>query len=222
MIWNQIVKTMRYRPFFIFKYIWEVVLYTFNYFRWSLISNKNVRIGRNLHTLTTNCFNAERPNASIEIGDNFLAYYNVKLYAWDKGKIEVGNNCIFTSGTRIDSRASVIIGNNVLCNARIQDFEAHSTDPKERANEIEYSINQLWPKFSKNIFGSKYTKKFNAKPVVIEDNTWLAINSIILRGVTIGYGSIVAAGAVVTKDVPPFSVVAGNPAVVVKELDKNV
>ena len=52
--------------------------------------------------------------------------------------------------------------------------------------------------------------------VNIEDDCWLASNCIILAGVTIGKGSVIAAGAVVTKDVPPYSVVAGSPAVVIK------
>jgi maltose O-acetyltransferase len=54
------------------------------------------------------------------------------------------------------------------------------------------------------------------KPVKIEDDVWLCERAIILPGVTIGKGSIVGAGAVVSKDVPPFSVVVGNPALVIK------
>lgn len=52
--------------------------------------------------------------------------------------------------------------------------------------------------------------------VVIEDDCWIASNSTILAGVTIGKGSVVAAGSVVTKNVPPYSVVAGSPATVIK------
>jgi acetyltransferase-like isoleucine patch superfamily enzyme len=52
--------------------------------------------------------------------------------------------------------------------------------------------------------------------VKIEDDCWIAANSILMAGVTVGKGSIVAAGSVVTKDVPPFSIVAGNPAQVIK------
>jgi len=52
--------------------------------------------------------------------------------------------------------------------------------------------------------------------VIIEDDCWIAANSIVLAGVTIGKGSIVAAGSVVTKDVPPYSIVAGSPARVIK------
>lgn len=54
-------------------------------------------------------------------------------------------------------------------------------------------------------------------PVVIEDNCWLGFNSEILSGVHIGRNSVVAAHAVVTKDVPPYSIVAGNPARIVKQ-----
>jgi acetyltransferase-like isoleucine patch superfamily enzyme len=52
--------------------------------------------------------------------------------------------------------------------------------------------------------------------VTIEDDCWIASNSTILAGVTVGKGSVIAAGAVVTKDIPPYSVVAGSPAVVIK------
>ena len=55
--------------------------------------------------------------------------------------------------------------------------------------------------------------------MVIEDNVWIGQYSTVLKGVTIGRGSIVATKAVVTKDVPPYSIVAGNPAKVVKYIE---
>jgi len=55
-------------------------------------------------------------------------------------------------------------------------------------------------------------------PVKIADNVWIGMNAVILKGVTIGENSVVAAGAVVTKPIPPNTVVAGNPAVVVRQL----
>lgn len=58
-------------------------------------------------------------------------------------------------------------------------------------------------------------------PVIIKDNVWLALRSVVLKGVTIGEGAVVAAGALVTKDVPPYTVVAGVPAKVIKKLDKH-
>lgn len=57
-------------------------------------------------------------------------------------------------------------------------------------------------------------------PIVIEDDCWIAANVVITAGVTIGKHSIIAAGAVVTKDVPPYSIAAGNPAKVIKQYDE--
>lgn len=56
-----------------------------------------------------------------------------------------------------------------------------------------------------------------AKPVTIGDDVWIGQRALILPGVSIGTGAIVAAGAVVTRDVPPFAVVAGNPARIIKD-----
>ncbi len=59
----------------------------------------------------------------------------------------------------------------------------------------------------------------SATPVVIEDNVLVGANAVILEGVRVGKGAVVAAGAIVTKDVPPRTVVAGSPAKVIKEVD---
>lgn len=59
----------------------------------------------------------------------------------------------------------------------------------------------------------------SAKPVIIEDDVVIGANAVVLEGVTVGKGAVVAAGAVVTKDVPPYTVVAGTPAKVIKEID---
>ena len=57
------------------------------------------------------------------------------------------------------------------------------------------------------------------RPIVIEDKVWIGINSTILPGVRIGYGAIVGAGSVVTKDVPAMTIVAGNPARIIKTIE---
>jgi acetyltransferase-like isoleucine patch superfamily enzyme len=59
-------------------------------------------------------------------------------------------------------------------------------------------------------------------PIIIEDDSWLGANVVVLAGVTIGRHSIIAAGSVVTKNVPPYSVVAGNPARLIKQFDFNM
>ena len=59
--------------------------------------------------------------------------------------------------------------------------------------------------------------KLNAQPIIIEDHVWIGANATILPGVTVGYGAIVAAGAVVKNNVPPKCLVAGIPARIIRE-----
>lgn len=69
--------------------------------------------------------------------------------------------------------------------------------------------------------GSKYgfkSLKASAKPIVIEDNVWIAANVVVLPGVTIGEGSVIGAGSVVTKDIPPSSLAFGNPCKVIRKI----
>lgn len=73
------------------------------------------------------------------------------------------------------------------------------------------------PNGPNNLLSNIYPKM--AAPIIIGDNCWIGARALILPGITVGECSVVAAGAVVTKDVPAFSVVAGVPARVVKQLD---
>jgi acetyltransferase-like isoleucine patch superfamily enzyme len=57
-----------------------------------------------------------------------------------------------------------------------------------------------------------------SKPILISKGAWIGAKSVILKGVTIGEGAIVGAGSVVSKDVPPYTIVAGNPAKIIREL----
>jgi maltose O-acetyltransferase len=61
-----------------------------------------------------------------------------------------------------------------------------------------------------------------SKPVVIESDVWIGFNSTILKGVTIGTGAIVAACSLVTKDVPPKTIVAGNPARLIRDITDEI
>ena len=64
------------------------------------------------------------------------------------------------------------------------------------------------------------TFKQKPKPVLIKKGAWIAAGAIVLPGVTIGKGSIIAAGSVVSKDIPDFCVAAGNPARVVRKIER--
>lgn len=129
------------------------------------------------------------------------------------GRIEIGDWCYVGDLTRIWSGESVKIGNNVLLshNVFITDTTAHELEYEIRAERYKELIKSGFP-------ATKSTIK--TRPIVIEDYVWINPNSIILPGVTIGRGAIIASGSVVTKDVAPFTMVAGNPARFIKDLPK--
>jgi acetyltransferase-like isoleucine patch superfamily enzyme len=126
------------------------------------------------------------------------------------GRISIGEWCYVGVDTRIWSAASIEIGNRVLISHSVNVFD-NLTHPLQAAKRHEQA---------KQIFTNGHPRKIflDEKPIKIGDDAWIGACAMVLRGVTVGEGGIVAAGAVVTKDVPPYSIVAGNPAVVVREL----
>ena len=86
----------------------------------------------------------------------------------------------------------------------------------DRRKDIDNELNDI--RNGRNFIQNKDWRNVNSRPIVIKDDVWIGMNVIILKGVTIGEGAIVGAGSVVTKDVPAWTVVAGNPAKVVKHL----
>lgn len=145
----------------------------------------------------------------IRIGKNCRIYG--KVITQDEGRITIGDNtCIyersFVGGVKeISIGSCVIISNHV----HIFDNNNHPTAPEVRR---QMCLNG----FDGDVWRWKYSE---SKPIVIEDNVWIGEYSAILKGVRVGEGSIIASHAVVTKDVPPYSIVAGNPAKVVKVLE---
>ena len=69
--------------------------------------------------------------------------------------------------------------------------------------------------FNAKLFGEKFEGKSKG-PIIVKDDVWIGDRAFILSGVTIGQGAIVAAGSVVVKDIPPYSIVGGNPAKIIK------
>jgi len=115
--------------------------------------------------------------------------------------IRVGDNSGMTGTTlvaaeRIEIGARVLIGSNTV----IVDTDFHPIDPDLRRTDV---------------------LRGKHRPVVIEDDVFIGLNSLILKGVTIGSSSVVGAGSVVIHDVPPGVVVAGNPAVIVREINNS-
>lgn len=160
--------------------------------------------------LTASVNNLSRDIKRIKIGSGCNIRGELFIYPY-QGNINIGNDCYVGEGTRIWAEKSIIIGNNVLIshNVDIHDSNDHPIEPKLRHNHYV------------DICNDGYLSNYNlhSKPINIMDNVWIGFGACILKGVTIGDNSIVAAHAVVVKNVPENVVVAGNPARVVKKLE---
>jgi acetyltransferase-like isoleucine patch superfamily enzyme len=170
--------------------------------------SKGVKVGKNISLKGKP--KIERFTGTIRIGDNVVLRshsrgYHSALYAPTRlmtdtkpdATIEIGDNTR-VNGACIHATERITIGRDCLiaANVTILDSDGHGLLPNERhlANPV-------------------------SAPVTIEDNVWVGISVIVLKGVRIGKNSVVAAGSVVVSDVPPNCVAAGNPARIVKTFE---
>jgi acetyltransferase-like isoleucine patch superfamily enzyme len=179
-----------------------------------LKSHNHLAIYNHTVKFNSNCkiVNYQNNKSLISIASHTVIDGELIIFPYG-GEIKIGSYCFIGSNTKIVSDTEIIIGNDVLIshNVNIVDNNAHELDYEERALTSRQILVEGFKSLNKrgNISGKK---------IVIHDNVWINFNSIILKGVEIGKGSIIAAGSVVTKSVPPFSLVGGNPAKLIKSL----
>lgn len=138
-----------------------------------------------------------------QIGKNFHAGRGVVL--WAKFNIIIGDNFYIGRYSQIECDAQ--IGNNVIFGNYV------SLVGKYDHNYCQVGVPT---RLAMQIRDNEYNWKGLNSKIVIEDDVWIGLGSIILSGVKIGRGSIVAAGSVVTKNIEPYSIVGGNPARFIK------
>lgn len=116
----------------------------------------------------------------------------------DYGKpVAIGKGCFIQQCCTFFGRGGITIGNDVFIGPKVNLITInHDPDPDNRSATY-------------------------GRPIVIEDKVWIGINATILPGVRIGYGAIVGAGSVVTRNVPAMTIVAGNPARIIKKIETN-
>jgi acetyltransferase-like isoleucine patch superfamily enzyme len=134
----------------------------------------------------------------ISVGNN--SYIRGRLLTYGHGgKIIIGDWCYVGKRTEIWSMESVRIGDRVLIahGVNIHDGTAHSSNPLERHQHFRHIIEKGHPHLATDLPG------VHSAPVIIEDDVWISFGVTILRGVRIGKGSVIAAGSIVTQDVPP-------------------
>jgi len=171
----------------------EIVVLTISYIRGYLLS---LRLKRRAYLSLRGRVHIVQKNGSIEIQDFVHIWPHVKLVASGKDKkaiIRIGERSNLGHRTEIHAGNEIVIGNDVIISwdCVILDRDYHS-------------VGDIYQDYT--------------KPVTIEDFVWIGCRAIILKGVRIGHHAVIAAGAVVTKDVEPYAIVAGNPARVIKKV----
>lgn len=130
---------------------------------------------------------------SWQTSNPLCPFHPVVLATWSAdAEIRIGDNCGITGGSII-AAGRVEIGNSVLLGANviIADTDFHPLSPTERQQDGQGGA---------------------VRPIVIEDNVFIGTNAIVLKGVRIGAGSVIGAGSIVSSDIPPNVIAAGNPA----------
>lgn len=148
---------------------------------------------------------------AITVGPNSNIYGQL-LVLWDGGRIDIGEWSALGEGSRIVSQVSISIGNHVLIShfVDIHDTNGHPIDLEERTQDIQAVMT--------GAIENRLPEKTASKPIIIEDDVWIDFKATVLKGVHIGRGAIVMEGSLVVEDVPAWTIVAGNPAKVVREL----
>ena len=168
----------------------------------------NVVVGRDCFLERLGSFERffSRRQPGLVLGDRVTVYTWTGFGVEEDGLVEVGSDTVLV-GALIMCADKVTIGRSVVVsyNVTIVDSDFHPLDPElRREDTIALSPTEPHPR-----------PHIETRPVVIDDGAWLGIGATVLKGVRIGRGARVAAGAVVTTDVPPGATVAGNPARVV-------
>ena len=172
-----------------------------------------------------NCYDAsfnisimkpEKEHKYITVGHNCVLSGQY-IFETNTGSISIGDR-VHIGGSTFICRSSIIIEDDVTMawGTTVYDHDSHSVKWSERKNDTlqEFKDHREYGDSIKN----KNWDVVKTAPIKICSKAWIGMNCIILKGVTIGEGAIVAAGSVVTKDVKPWTMVGGNPAVYIKDV----
>lgn len=181
---------MKFRERIILKVYGQFFKY-FNLYKCLQIrNNKKISVGKNV-LINPNAEVIIKGGGSISINDNTEINYGVLIITY-KGCIKIGSNCSINPYTIIYGHHNTTIGNNVLIAGHCMIIP----------NTHTYS----------NINQTIYDQGCTGKGIIIQDDVWIGHGCSILDNVIIGRGSVIAAGSVVNRNVPPYSIYGGVPA----------
>lgn len=145
----------------------------------------------------------DRRNSAIPLVDLKGINSRIEPGAFIRDQVDIGNNCIIMMGAVINIGAVIGDGSMIDMGAILGGRATVGKNCHIGAGAVLAGV----------------IEPPSAMPVIVEDDVLVGANAVVLEGVKIGKGAVVAAGAIVTKDVPPYTVVAGTPAKVIKEID---
>ena len=179
---------------------------------WSDPIPLNVEFGEGFYCESAQIFRKLRSKTprAVVIGKHVSCYAGCSFAIGEKGQCTIGDFTLL-NGALIMAEEKIEIGSYCLVSwiVGIADSDFHPLEPAQRlidAQALAPYLQQRPPR-----------PKLKTASVKIGHNVWIGMNAVILKGVTIGENSVVAAGSVVTKSIEPNTVVAGNPAVIVKK-----
>lgn len=146
----------------------------------------------------------DRRNSAIPLLDMKGIKARIEPGAFIRDQVEIGDNAVVMMGAVINIGAVIGEGTMIDMNAVLGGRATVGKNCHIGAGAVLAGV----------------IEPPSAKPVVIEDDVLVGANAVVLEGVQVGKGAVVAAGAIVTEDVPPYTVVAGTPARVIKQIDE--
>ena len=153
------------------------------------------KIGQNVRIKGNVIFSGQ---GKLNFGDNLLIrssnFNPVRIHIEKKSNLTLGNQVFLNMGVHLSCSKEIIIGDHVDFgeDCLIMDNDFHSLDNSHPKTE----------------------------PIIINNNVWIASRVTILKGVSIGEGAVIGAGSIITKSIPPNSFAAGNPARIIKSIEK--
>lgn len=152
----------------------------------------------------------------VSIGERCMLNMRI-VFESTQGRLEIGDR-VYIGGGSIMCRSGVTIGNDVTMAWGVSIFD-HNSNALEWRRRAE-TVKHFYENYGRlGCYEAMNWSGIGAAPIVIEDRAWIGFDAVILKGVRIGEGAVVGARAVVTHDVEPYTVVAGNPARPVKRIE---
>lgn len=176
---------------------------------------ENVIVDDSAYIETTYSFHLYRSQQTggVQYGRGASTYIGTMFDVGPQGRVKLGD-CALVHGARIICDVEISIGDYALIswNVVLMDTYRIPANPQARRAELE-CVPARHPRF--------LDADVEARPIRIERNVWIGVAACVLPGVTIGEGSIVGARSIVSENVPPFTIVGGNPAHVIRKLDRD-